>query len=147
MYARELMSADPVCVTPGDPLLRAAAAMRDLELGMLPVVDGQETLRPVGVITARDIVVRHIAAGHGHTCICAHVMSRAPLITVHPDDEAGEAIRKMAAHRVRRVLVVERDRLVGVISASDLLSRDRHLPPDAVGNALQQISEPALAGV
>lgn len=147
MKARTLMSPDPVAVTPGDPLLRAAAAMRDLDVGMVPVVDGRETMRPVGVITDRDIVVRHVAAGHVHACTCGHVMSRPPLVTVHAADTVSEVMRKMVTHRVRRVLVVEGGRLVGVISAADLLAREGRLAPELVEKVLEQISEPALVGV
>src|SRR5215212_58438 len=112
MKARDLMSAEPVAVTPGDPLLRAAVAMRDLDVGMVPVVDSREEMRPVGVITDRDIVLRHVAAGHLHPCTCAGVMSRPPLVGVPPDASLAEVMRQMAVHRVRRVLVVDGQRLV-----------------------------------
>lgn len=147
MKARDLMSADPVAVTPGDPLLRAAVAMRDLDVGMLPVVDGCETRRPVGVITDRDIVVRHVAAGHVHSCTCSQVMSRPPLVTVRSTDPIDEVMRKMVTHRVRRVLVLDGGSLVGVISAADLLAREGHLAPELVEKVLEQISEPVLVGV
>ena len=147
LKARDLMTADPVAVTQGDPLLRAAMVMRDLDVGMVPVVDGRETLRPLGVITDRDVVVRHVAAGHTHGCTCAHVMSRAPLVTVTPDASIDEVMRKMAMNRVRRVLVVEAARLVGVVSAADVLAREGRLAPELVEKVLAQISEPALAGI
>ena len=143
MKARTLMTPDPVAVTPGDPLLRAATAMRDLYVGMVPVVDGRDTMRPVGVITDRDIVMRHVAAGHAHACTCGHVMSRPPLVAVAPSDTVAEVIRKIVTHRVRRVLVVDGGRLVGVISAADLLTREGHLVPELV----EQISEPGLIAV
>ncbi|HSU16449.1 CBS domain-containing protein [Longimicrobium sp.] len=147
MNARDLMSRDPVAVTPGDPLLRAAVAMRDLEVGMVPVVGSREEMRPVGVITDRDIVVRHVAAGHLTSCTCAQVMSRGPLVAVAPDTPLAEVMHRMARHRVRRVLVVDAGRLVGVVSAADILSREQRLAPELVEAVLQQIAEPELAGV
>jgi CBS domain-containing protein len=104
-------------------------------------------MHPVGVITDRDIVVRHVAAGHANTCTCSHVMSRAPLVTVRPGDGIDEVMRKMVTHRVRRVLVVDRDHLVGVISAADLLAREGHIADELVEKVLEQLSEPVLAGV
>jgi CBS domain-containing protein len=147
MNASDLMSRDPVAVTPGDPLLRAAVAMRDLNVGMVPVVDSRETMRPVGVITDRDIVVRHVAAGHMHPCTCAQVMSRAPLVTAGPGTPIGDVMRKMAVHRVRRVLVVDGGELTGVVSAADILAHEQRLAPELVEKVLEQISEPELAGV
>lgn len=145
MKARDLMSTEPVAVTPGDPLLRAACAMRDLNVGMVPVVDSREEMHAVGVITDRDIVVRHVAAGHQHACICGHVMSRAPLVAVAPDASIGDVMRRMAVHRVRRVLVIDHGRLVGVVSAADILARERRVAPDFVEKVLEQIAEPELA--
>lgn len=147
MKARDLMSAQPVAVTPGDPLLRAAVAMRDLDVGMVPVVDSREAMRPVGVITDRDIVLRHVAAGHHHPCTCAQVMSRPPLVSVPSDATLAEVMRRMAVHHVRRVLVVDGERLVGVVSAADILARERRVAPELVDRVLQQIAEPELAGV
>jgi CBS domain-containing protein len=147
MKARDLMSADPMVVTPGDPLLRAACAMRDLDIGMLPVVDSREAMRPVGVVTDRDIVVRHVAAGHVHSCTCAQVMTRAPLVSVPPQANIADVMRKMAVHRVRRVLVVDGGRLVGVVSAADILAREQRTAPELVERVLQQIAEPELAAV
>ena len=100
MKARDLMSTEPVAVTPGDPLLRAACAMRDLNVGMVPVVDSREEMHAVGVITDRDIVVRHVAAGHQDACICGHVMSRAPLVSVAPDASIGDVMRRMGFRSV-----------------------------------------------
>ncbi|HEX6749930.1 MAG TPA: CBS domain-containing protein [Longimicrobium sp.] len=147
MKARDLMSTEPVAVTPGDPLLRAACAMRDLNVGMVPVVDSREEMHAVGVITDRDIVVRHVAAGHQHACTCGHVMSRAPLVCVAPDASIGDVMRRMAVHRVRRVLVIAHGRLVGVVSAADILARERRVAPDFVEKVLEQIAEPELASV
>ena len=74
-------------------------------------------------------------------------MSRAPLVTVTPDASIDEVMRKMAMNRVRRVLVVEAARLVGVVSAADVLAREGRLAPELVEKVLEQISEPALAGI
>ena len=147
MRARDLLSRDPVAVTPGDPLLRAACAMRDLDVGMLPVVESRESMHPIGVITDRDIVVRHVAAGHEHACTCGHVMTRPPLVTVPPNATIAEVMREMAMHRVRRVLVVDGPRLVGVVSAADVLARQGGIAPELVEKVLEQIAQPALAGV
>jgi CBS domain-containing protein len=145
MNAKELMAREPLVVTPGDPVLRAAQVMRDLDVGVVPVVESRDGMVPVGVVTDRDIVVRHVAAGHAHGCICGHVMSRGPLVTVPPDAPVEEVTRQMALHRVRRVLVVDGGRLVGLVSAADVLAHDRGAAHEFVDTLLQRVAEPDLA--
>jgi CBS domain-containing protein len=145
MNAKELMAREPLVVTPGDPVLRAAQVMRDLDVGMVPVVESREGMVPVGVITDRDIVVRHVAAAHLHGCTCGHVMSRGPLVTVASDAPVEEVTRQMAVHRVRRVLVVDGGRLTGIVSAADVLAHDRGAAHEFVDTLLQRVAEPDLA--
>jgi len=64
MKAREMMTSHPEVVTPKDPISRAAGIMRDRDIGMVPVVDDTSRMSLVGVITDRDIAVRHVADGH-----------------------------------------------------------------------------------
>lgn len=140
MLAREMMTADPQIVTPGDPLLRAASIMRDLEVGAVAVVENRDSMRPVGIITDRDIAIRHVAAGHPYGCTCAHVMTRGPLAAVSPDTPVDEVVAKMAAHRLRRMLVVENGALAGIIEHPELAGRDAGHPPFTLSAATPVIS-------
>ena len=118
---RELM-AEPVTL-PGDATLtEAARLMRDADIGDVIVADSG---RPLGVVTDRDIVVRGIAEEHapGDTTV-ADICTR-DLATVSPDDPVEQAVRLMRQVAVRRLAVVEGDRLVGVISLGDVaIERD-----------------------
>ena len=62
MKARELMTENPECVTENDTVERAAQLMRDLNVGLIPVVDDARSLR--GVITDLDIAMRHVGGRH-----------------------------------------------------------------------------------
>jgi CBS domain-containing protein len=118
---KELM-AEPVTVSGDATLTEAARLMRDADIGDVIVADGG---RPVGVVTDRDIVVRGIAEEHapGDTTV-ADVCTR-DLVTVSPDDTIEQAAQLMREVAVRRLAVVEGDRLVGVISLGDLaIERD-----------------------
>ena len=67
MLARDIMTDDLALITADDTVPSAAELMRTRGVGMLPVVDDMQARHFVGAITDRDIVVRHVAVGHGPT--------------------------------------------------------------------------------
>lgn len=141
MLSREIMTENPEVVLASDSLEEAARRMRDLDVGLLPVVEDGENRRLRGVITDRDIVVRHVAEGHGPGCNVEEAMSRDGMVTVGPQDDVELVARRMSEAQVRRIPVVDDGRLVGIISQADLAidaSDDR-----LVGATVEAISEPA----
>jgi CBS domain-containing protein len=142
MKARDLMTAYPAVVTPGDPLSRAAEIMRDCDVGMVPVVDDQLAMRLRGVITDRDIAVRCVAPRHGGRCPVGAHLTDAPLATVDPDADVQEVMERMKEYRVHRVLVTRGGRLMGVIAVADLV-REGPLDPLEVESVLEHLSTPA----
>lgn len=141
MLAREIMTENPECVTPQDDLARAARIMRDRDVGIVPVVEGNDGMRLLGVVTDRDIAVRHVAEGHGPDCRVDEAMSRKDLAVARPDDDVDNVMRQMRDRQVRRIPVVEDGRLVGIIAQADLAvdySQDSE-----VGRTVERISEPA----
>jgi CBS domain-containing protein len=141
MKARELMTSNPECVTEGDSIQRAAQLMRDLNVGSLPVVSDDGSHRLTGIITDRDIAVRHVAEGHDSQCRVGEEMSSGELLTVSPDDEDRTVMARMREGQVRRIPVVENDRIVGIIAQADL-SVNSPLN-DEVERTIEKISEPA----
>ena len=146
MLARELMTSRPSCVTPDDPLSAPAELMRELDVGMVPVVDHRDSQRLVGVITDRDIAVRCVARHHEVGCRVRDHMTGHRLHTVHPDADAGDVIAMVEREQVRRIPVVRDDgTLVGVIAQADLATKlGPHRPLD-VERMLERVSEPAHA--
>jgi CBS domain-containing protein len=141
MLAREIMTDRVECVTPQDDLARAARIMRDLDVGIVPVVEGNDGMRLIGVVTDRDLAVRHVAEGHGPDCKVEEAMSREDLVVASPDDDVDTVMRRMRERQVRRVPVVEDGRLVGIIAQADLAV---DYPDDReVGRTIERISEPA----
>src|SRR6476661_7739347 len=120
MKARDLMTANPECVTADDTIQRAAQIMRDQDVGAVPVVDNRETMRLAGVITDRDIAIRHVAAGHsGNDRVRDHMSGN--VRSVGPDASSDDVLNTMREAKVRRVPVVEAgDRLVGIIAQADI---------------------------
>jgi CBS domain-containing protein len=134
MNIRDVMTSNPQSVSPNDTIQSAARIMRDEDTGAVPVVDNG---RPVGILTDRDIVVRAVADGELDRRVRDIVSGE--IVTVRPDTSTQEAARLMSDHQVRRLPVVENDRLVGIVSIGDLAVKDT--PEKHVGQALQNISE------
>lgn len=146
MRARDLMSAPPRMVLPGDPLSRAAAVMRDHDLGAVPVVDDPASMHPVGILTDRDIAVRCVAGGHERWCTVGDHMTCPPLASVAPAADVDEVMALMRDRRIRRVMVVEEGRLVGIVAMADVARGEGPRDPIGTEKTLFRISEPARAG-
>ena len=141
MHARDLMNTDLQVLTPGEPVTRAAQLMRDLDVGFLPIVNNAVEMRLQGVVTDRDIVVRCIAAGREPTCVLRKYMTSSGLQTVGPEADAHEILERMGDARVRRIPVVDEDnRVLGVVSQTDLLRRLGPTEPLHVERTLERIS-------
>jgi CBS domain-containing protein len=142
MNARELMTERPETLTPDAPITRAAQMMRDLDVGMIPIVEADgASQRLKGVITDRDIVIRHVAEGHTEDHPVSQHMTEGHLHTVRPDDSEQTVMRTMKQNQVRRVLVVDDDQsLVGVIAQADVADALDHPKVDRM---VEEISQPA----
>lgn len=117
----------------GETIQDAARRMRDANIGFLPVVgDGD---RVIGVITDRDLVVRGCARGLVPDRSAVEELVSHELVACRPQDDLHYVARLMALHRVSRVLVVEGDRPVGVVSLSDLAA---HL--DGAAETLRRVA-------
>lgn len=143
MKARELMTDNPQVVTPNDTLSRAAEIMREADVGLVPVVDDPSSMRLRGVITDRDITIRHVAERHQEDCRVSEHMTSGNLDTVGPDDDAERIMQRMRDDQVRRVMVAEGDRLVGIIAQADLTRRLGNEKAEEVERTIERISEPA----
>lgn len=134
---KDVMTSEPTTIGPEDGCAQAAMLMREDDCGSLPVVrDG--TL--VGIVTDRDIVIRAAADGRDlKTTKVSEVMSADP-ITIRPDADIDEAAKLMAERQVRRLPVVEKGHLVGIIVTAQLARREKEAQ---TGKTIKQISEPA----
>lgn len=136
MQLREVMTANPTTVAPTATIQEAARIMRDRDTGVVPVV---ENGKPVGLVTDRDIVVRAVAEGGDGAERPVREIASTNLVTVTPDMSTEEAAELMAERQVRRVLVCEGDRLVGVASIGDLAVKEGR--DSRMGETLEEISK------
>ena len=128
---------------PCDTLADAAVIMRDINVGICPIVDEDGKL--IGVITDRDITVRAISQGLNPNDVCAcDFMTPAP-ITVDEDMSVEDAAERMMTHQVRRLPVVDDLGLVvGIVSLGDLAVDVGEA--EMIAETLEQISEPTHSG-
>jgi CBS domain-containing protein len=133
---REIMTPNPRTVSPEQSVVEAARIMRDEDVGSLPVVEDD---RLVAVVTDRDIVVRVIAEGRDPSSTSVGQIESRDVVAVTPDQDLDQALAEMARHQVRRLPVVEGDRLVGVVAQADVA---RKADEEKTGEVVEQISEP-----
>ncbi len=132
---RDLMTPGPTTCERSTTIVEVARAMASEDVGPIPIVEGE---RLVGIVTDRDIAVRVVAEGRDPSTVTAGDVASSDLVTVQPDTELEEAERLMADSQVRRLPVVEGDRLVGILAQADVA---RALEEERTGEVVQQISE------
>jgi CBS domain-containing protein len=120
--ARDVMHAGAMCVGEDQSLLDAARMMRDHGVGALPICGQDQKLK--GIITDRDIVLRCLAEGKDPATMKARELA-GHLHCVRADDDMDTVLRKMEQHQIRRIPVIDGERLVGVISEVDLATGHR----------------------
>jgi CBS domain-containing protein len=136
MNCRDIMTEDVRWIAPADTIQRAAELMRAANIGLLPVRgDGAAVL---GMVTDRDLVVRALAAGAAPDSGVEQFMTR-NIVSCHPDDDIAVAENLMATNQIERVLVTDyQDRLIGVISLSDLVEFDTDEGADTARNVMER---------
>ena len=133
---QELMTSNPCSIDSDKPVAYAAKMMRDEDVGLAPVVEGQ---RLVGTLTDRDIAVRVVAEGKDPQVVKVREVASTDLVTVDPQQDLDEALRLMADHQVRRLPVVENEgRVVGVLAQADIAEEAK---PKKVGELVEEISK------
>ena len=143
MKAHEIMTSKPEVVTPQDPISRAAQIMRDKDVGLVPVVRDTSSMMLEGVITDRDVAVRHVAERHTNDCSVASHMSREHISAVDQADDVQTVMATMERAEVRRVPVTDKNgKLVGIIAQADIATCD-DIPKAQVGEVVGRVSEPA----
>src|SRR2546430_2519317 len=121
MQIREIMTADPMCCAPDTSLREVARLMAECDCGEIPVADSWETMRPVGVVTDRDITVRAVAKGRNPLELTAGECMTTPAVTIRPDTTVEECCAIMERHQVRRVPVVDQSgKCCGMVSQADI---------------------------
>lgn len=139
MNVDSVMTANPACCTAKTPLRDVARMMLDHDCGQIPVVD--ESQRPIGVVTDRDIAVRIVAEGRNPNDACAGDAMTSPVRTVSTDTSLKDCVCVMEADQIRRVPVVDASgKLAGIVSIADLALAGKD---KATAEVVKEVSEPS----
>jgi CBS domain-containing protein len=135
--ARDVMTEAPEYLKEDTPVREAAERMASEDAGALPVCDTGGHL--IGMVTDRDIVVKVIAKGDdaGSASVGDLTGDQSEVVTIGADDSIEEALKTMADHQVRRVPVIDGDKMIGIVAQADLA---RACPPEKAGELLEAIS-------
>jgi CBS domain-containing protein len=143
MKVQEILTQHPEVIHPEASLLEAAQKMRRLDVGMLPVCDGE---RLVGMITDRDITIRGTADGRDPRQGRVRDVMTAEVLFCFEDQDLEAAAELMENRQVRRLPVLDRaKRLTGILSLGDMAVRGKG--QRVAGAVLERVSEPARVAV
>jgi CBS domain-containing protein len=141
MKARDIMTPDPTTCSAEDDLTRVIEIMKDEDCGIVPITEGNGEQRVVGVVTDRDIALylgeRDVPPSEVNA---GDVMTR-DVVSAQADDDIREVSRKMQNAQIRRVLVTDGQRLLGVISTADLARASTQSNRDQVGEEVEKVME------
>jgi CBS domain-containing protein len=129
------MTANPRTVPLDASAFEAAKAMADEDVGSIPVVDGDGIL--AGIVTDRDIAVRVVAAGRDPASTAVREIATTDVIPAYPDEPLDEALVSMAHRQVRRLPVIEDDRVVGILAQADVAQEAKE---KRTGRLVEEIS-------
>jgi CBS domain-containing protein len=141
MKARDLMTADPTTCRPTDNLKDIVGVMRDEDCGIVPITEGNGEHRVVGVVTDRDIALALGERDEKPSAVRASEVMTTDVVSCEPDADLKDVSRRMQEAQVRRILIVEKSRLLGVVSTADLARASTQSLHDRVGAEVEKVME------
>lgn len=141
MKARDIMTADPTTCSPKDDLTAVVAIMKDENCGIVPITEGNGDQKVVGVVTDRDVALYLGKNDVRPSDATASDVMTTDIVAVEPDADVHEVSREMQQAQVRRVLVTEGKRLLGVVSTADLARASSRSSTDRVGEEVERVME------
>ena len=137
---RDAMTPNPRTVSEQDSVVEAAKIMEQEDISSVPVVDNDRVL--TGMVTDRDIAIRVVAAGKDPASTKVGEVATRQVSPAYPDEPLDEALEQMAYRQVRRLPVIEDDRVVGILAQADVVHEVRD---KKAGHLVEEISQPAQA--
>jgi len=137
MKLSDIMTTSVEIIPPDCLLQEAARKMGELDVGALPICDGDKIQ---GIVTDRDIVIRAIGKGMDVSQTPVIKIISSPIVYVFEDATPEEAVRLMEVKQIRRLVVLNHDKkLVGIVTLGDIAVKTSEM---LAGEALEKISEP-----
>lgn len=121
MKIDQIMTIDPVCCTKSETAEVAASMMRDLNVGVIPIVENEKSYKIVGVVTDRDLCMSVVADGKDPKNTMLEDCMTGKLIFCAPEDDIEDVLKLMQKHQIRRIPVVDKEnRIEGIVSTADI---------------------------
>lgn len=138
MKVRDVMTKAVATIGPDATIKEAAQTMQQHNVGSIPVVD---TNGLVGIVTDRDIVIRNIAQGQDPMSTPIKNVMTSQVTTVTPEEDVQSISQMMASRQIRRVPVIENQKLIGMVSLGDIATTG--MTNMEASEALTEISKPS----
>ena len=139
MKVKDCMCGEVYSVKPESTINEIAKVMEKNKIGCVPVCDNQNSL--VGVITDRDIVLRGIASNKDINTTKASDIMTTNVWTCNQEDDIYDAQDKMAENQIRRIPVVDNNKVIGMITLGDLAHYNYEIGEDEIGCTIGEICE------
>jgi CBS domain-containing protein len=117
IMAKDWMTKNVVTITMHRSIHDAAKLMRDKNIGSVIVVEKE---KPIGIITEKDIVFKVCASDKSPSKVKVEEIMSKSLMFAHVDDSVHEIIRRMSLAKVRRMPILDKEKLVGIITETDM---------------------------
>jgi CBS domain-containing protein len=138
---KDVMTQNPVCCLPTDTVSKAAQLMKDEDVGSIPVIEDEGTMKLIGIVTDRDLALQVVAPELDAESTQVDEVMTYDVITCRATDDVQKAVDTMAKHQLRRMPVVDGDhRIVGIISQADVATRVDQTEETA--EMVKEISQP-----
>jgi CBS domain-containing protein len=138
LKVKDIMTRNVAYIDPNSTVVEAAKLMQQHNVGSIPVVD-QSGIK--GIITDRDIVIRNIAGDRDPKSTPVRDVMTAQVTTVTPDTDVNQLSSMMSNQQVRRMPVVENNKLVGIVALGDMATNN--WADSEAAEALTEISKPS----
>lgn len=141
MKVNEIMTAAPTCCSRDEKVQQAANIMRDLNVGVVPIVESETDDTLVGLVTDRDICLGVVARGIDPTSAGVESCMSEDVVSCQAEDSVEKVVALMQKHQIRRVPVVDSENHIeGIVSLADITVRAHE---QDIAETITEISEPA----
>ena len=137
MKAKDIMTKNIAFLNPNATITQAAQLMQKYNIGSVPVCDQSGV---VGIVTDRDIVVRNVAHGTNPQTMTVQDVMTSQITTTTPEADVNDLSRLMSQNQIRRIPVVENNKVVGIVSLGDIATDAKY--NTEVADTLNDISRP-----
>jgi CBS domain-containing protein len=143
MQVRDIMTQKVDCCTPETALRDVAMMMANEDVGSIPVVDDRNSMKPVGIVTDRDITCRIVAKGQNPLDKQARDAMSPSLTTIRDDMDVDRCLSVMEQKQIRRVPVIDQSgKVCGIIAQADIALKAQ---PQKTAELVKDVSKPAHA--